>query len=290
MMKLLVVHKKSGRSIGAPGWNTLLSPPKNQPEWIRRDQLRARQAHAAHAKTLKDVQQVLKSLRIPYEMAYRSSRLDETPFDGVISVGGDGTFLEAARGVRSHQWILGVNSDPARSVGSFCAATRATFKKIFVRFLDGQGRVVRLERLLLEFNGTPLGLQVLNDVLITHKTPAAMSRYWLEVGRVKEEQRSSGLWIATAAGSTGAIRSAGGRVLARTSPFVQYRPRELYHGHRSDERLRGGAVLLKEQPIHVGSLMAEGLICIDGEHRTFPFGYGDALSVKRSPYPLQAVE
>ncbi len=273
MVKVLVVCKKSAR-----------------PEWVGRDQLHHKQALEAHTRTLQHVLQVLKSAGISSETAYRSNRLDETPFDGVISIGGDGTFLEAARGVRSHQWIFGVNSDPQRSVGSFCSATRATFKKILTRFLDGEGRVMRLERLLLELNGTPLGLQVLNDVLITHKTPAAMSRYWLKVGRVKEEQRSSGLWIAPAAGSTGAIRSAGGRVLPRTSPLVQYRPRELYKGDRFHYRLTGGSVSLREQPIQVGSLMQQGLICVDGEHLTFPFGYGGLLAVKRSPYPLQVVE
>ena len=275
-MKLLVVHKKSARSADAPAWTL-------------RDQRRQQQALAAHTKTLEQVQQVLNSLGISCEAAYRSSRLDETPFDGVISVGGDGTFLEAARGVRSHQWILGVNSDPARSVGSFCAATGATFKKILKRFLDGEGRVERLERLLLNLNGSPLGIHVLNDILITHRTPAAMRRYSLQIGRIKEEQRSSGLWIATASGSTGAIRSAGGRVLPRTSPLVQYRPRELYRGDRFRYRLTGGAVSLKEQPLRVGSWMREGLLCVDGEHLTFPFGYGDLLEVKRSPYPLQAV-
>jgi len=288
-LKLLVVHKKSARSADTPRWDALLSSKKVQPAWVRQDQRRQRQALKAHAKTLEHVQQVLKSLGLSCELAYRSSRLDETPFDGVISVGGDGTFLEAARGVKPHQWILGVNSDPKRSVGSFCAATRATFKKILTHFLDGEGGVLKLERLVVEMNGARLNVQVLNDLLITHKTPAAMSRYWLAVGRVKEDQRSSGLWIATAAGSTGAIRSAGGRLLPRISARVQYRPREPYRGHRSDYRLTGGAVLLKEQPIQVGSLMQDGLICVDGDHLTFPFEYGDLLAVKRSPYPLQVV-
>ena len=282
MMKLLVVQKKSARSAEAPRWNA-------QPAWVRTDQLRRKQALETHNKTLEQVQQVLKSVGIAYEMAYRSSCLDHTPFDGVISVGGDGTFLEAARGVRSHQWILGVNSDPKRSVGSFCAATRTTFEEILKQFFDGEGRVIKLERLLLEMNGAPLEVQVLNDVLITHRTPAAMSRYRLEVGRVKEEQRSSGLWIATAAGSTGAIRSAGGQALPRESPLVQYRPRELCRGDRFQYKLTGGSVALKEQPIRIGCLMREGLVCADGEHTVFPFGYGNLLSVKRSPYPLQVV-
>ena len=58
-------------------------------------------------------------------------------------------------------------------------------------------------------------MNVLNDILICHHNPGAMSRYYLTVGRVREEQRSSGVWIATAAGSSGGLHSAGGKVLPR---------------------------------------------------------------------------
>ena len=53
-------------------------------------------------------------------------------------------------------------------------------------------------------------------------TPAAMTSYTLDIGSVSEPQRSSGLWIATAAGSTAAIRAAGGCILPLRSRKLQY--------------------------------------------------------------------
>lgn len=205
----------------------------------------------------------------------------------MIAVGGDGTFLEAARGVRDEP-ILGVNSNPGRSVGSFCAAEAATFERVFLRFVRGKARRQRLHRIQPKINGRPAGPPVLNELLVTHRRPAAMSRYWLRVGKRREEQRSSGLWIATAAGSTGAIRSAGGRLLSRRSSRIQYRPRELYSGGQVRYQLRGGVVPV-HRPVRVGSLMKEGLVCLDGDHVTFPFRYGDRLEISASDHPLHLI-
>ncbi len=148
--------------------------------------------------------------------------------------------------------------------------------------------MVGLNRMRIVLNRRPVDLHVLNDVLITHRRPGGMSRYWLKVGRVQEEQRSSGLWIATAAGSTAAIRSAGGRVLPRASRSLQYRLRELYAPGRNRGRLKGG-VVPAGMTIRIGSLMKKGLICVDGEHVTLPFRYGDGLEIRPSPYPLRWV-
>ena len=73
-------------------------------------------------------------------------------------------------------------------------------------------------------------MNVLNDILVCHHNPGAMSRYFLTVEGTREEQRSSGVWIATAAGSSGGLHSAGGKVLTQKSKEFQYRPRELYRG------------------------------------------------------------
>jgi len=67
-----------------------------------------------------------------------------------------------------------------------------------------------------------------------------MSRYYLQVGKLLEEQRSSGVWIATAAGSTGGLRSAGGKVLPKEDKKFQYKPRELYYGKKTCYHLKGG--------------------------------------------------
>jgi len=130
---------------------------------------------------------------------------------------------------------------------------------------------------------------VLNDILIAHQNPAAMSRYAIRVNGTQEEQRSSGLWLSTAVGSTAAIKSAGGRVLPRESKAIQYLPRELYYGPGTTYRLTGGLVQLG-RAIVLRSLMREGMVYADGEHLRVPFRYGDVLRVSRSPQPLVVVD
>ena len=220
-------------------------------------------------------------------VADRSAPSQGHRFDLVISVGGDGTFLEAARGV-TDELVLGVNSNPARSAGSFCAADAKTFAAVLEKVLRGKARIISANRLQLSCHGRLFGPPVLNEILVTHRKPAAMSRYRLEIGGQREEQRSSGLWIATAAGSTGAILSAGGKRLPRHSRRLQYRPRELYSGGIFHYRLRGG-VIPAGRKVAVTSLMADGLICVDGERITFPFRAGERLELSPFPKPLRLV-
>ena len=84
----------------------------------------------------------------------------------------------------------------------------------------------------VDLNGKCLHARVLNEALFCHASPAATSRYILEVvrgnGAAEEDQRSSGVWIGPAAGSTAAQKSAGGRVLPLQSLKIQYVVREPY--------------------------------------------------------------
>ncbi len=283
---ILLVVKKSSRPAISGGWRHLL-PFMGRPSWVQADMRRQRDARRAHRETLAGVERLLREKQVPYRLVERTVNLDMAAYDLVISVGGDGTFMEAARCVR-RQLLWGINSDPERSVGSFCSATRFSFGPMLEELLRAQAKVREFQRIQMTLNGKPFDLLVMNDLLVTHSKPAATSRYWLKIGRRQEDHRSSGLWIATAAGSTGAIRSAGGKALPRASKQLQYRPRELYRRSGLDYRLNGGVVEPRAR-FEVGSLMREGLICADGEHVTVPFRYGDHLAVSLSPYPVRVV-
>jgi NAD+ kinase len=259
-----------------------------KPDWVRADLRRQKKAREAHKHALASVVSVLRSKSLLYKIVYRTFQIDMSQHDDlVISVGGDGTFLEAAR-VARRQLVLGVNSDPERSVGSFCSADAESFERVLDRTLAGSARILELHRLGLQMNGKPVGHPVLNELLVTHRKPAATSRYWLKIGVNEEVHRSSGVWISTAAGSTGAIRSAGAKPLPRDSKMMVYRPRELYLGRRGSYKLKGGTVPAGAQ-VQIGSLMREGLICLDGEHVTLPFPYGAQLQAKISGEPLRVV-
>lgn len=280
---VLVVYKKSAYQIYVR--------EKRNPRFLNKrgwDIRRLLSAHKAHKETLAGVEQTLREAGLPYRMIYRAALHDYAPYDLVVSVGGDGTLLEAARGVR-RQLLLGVNSDPERSTGSYCSATGRTFPRALQSMLGGKARTRILHRMQLALNGKALDISVLNDILIAHQNPAAMSRYWIQIKGAKEEQRSSGVWVSTAAGSTGAMKSAGGRVLPRASKAIQYLPRELYWPRGVRYRLTGG-VLTPDTAVTFGSLMREGMMFVDGEHRRTRLRYGDRLSISGSPYSLTLVD
>jgi NAD+ kinase len=198
----------------------------------------------------------------------------------VISVGGDGTLLEASHVVASAP-VLGVNSDLGRSEAVFCAASRHNVDRVLRAALAGRLPERRLARLAVRLDGRIIGPPVLNDVLAAHPDPAAMSRYRLAIGRRKEAQKSSGLWIATAAGSSSAALAAGGVRLPWTTSRFQYRPRELYRGRLTRPVLRGG-ILSPSATVELTWLMREGRIFIDGSHVHVPLKFGDRVTVSVS--------
>lgn len=284
---VLVVYKKSAYQIYVLERRSPLFVGRNT-RALPWDVRRLRKAHEAHQAVLAEVERTLRARGFRYRVIYRALQHNYRPYDLVVSVGGDGTFLEAARGV-TRQALLGVNSDPERSAGTFCRADAGSFVRMVDRILAGGVVTQTLHRMRLTLNGRRLRFSVLNDILIAHQNPAAMSRYWIQVNGVKEEQRSSGLWISTAAGSTAAIKSAGGQVLPRESDAIQYLPRELYRGPGVMYRLTGG-VLEGKRSILLRSLMREGMIYIDGEHCKVSFRYGDTLKISQSPFPLTMVD
>jgi NAD+ kinase len=109
----------------------------------------------------------------------------------------------------------------------------------------------------------------MNDLLVSTLSPAGTSRYVLKVGSRIEEQISSGIWISTAAGSTAAIYSAGGRILPATSRKFQFVVREAYQKKFGLRRLLRG-VLDSRQSLEVASHMKEGRIFIDGANLDVP--------------------
>ena len=248
-----------------------------------------RQAHAVHQATLHTVVNLLKRLAVHHTLVYRAHLKTTRGYALAISVGGDGTFLRVSHFIEDAPPLLGINSDPLRSEAVFCAASRRGVSQMLRRALAGALEERVLYRLQLSLNGRRLRPLVLNDALIAPSDPATMSRYRLAVGRVSEDQKSSGLWIATAAGSSSAILAAGGIRLPWTAKTFQYRPRELYKGRLTRPHLTGGMLSLRET-VEITWLMREGAIFIDGPHVRVPLQFGDRVRVSLSPaHPLRVL-
>ena len=205
----------------------------------------------------------------------------------VISVGGDGTLLAASHWVTGAT-LLGVNSAPRSSVGHLTLARRASLPRILSRIASGTLLPHPVARLEVVLEGRTLP-PALNDVLIAHEQPAATSRYRVRLRRRAEDQRSSGLWIATAAGSTAGIRSAGGQAMPLDARRLQFRARELYRAPGSSASLEAGFVEPGEKLV-VESAMASGWLFIDGARMAvrFPFGAQAIFRVAEQPLRLFA--
>ena len=252
------------------------------------DAVDMRHAHEIHQQTLETVVQSLTALSVSFDLVYRANLKTSAPYDLVVSVGGDGTLLQASHVVDDLP-VLGVNSDPRRSEAVFCAATKGNFVRVLRQALEGRPRELRLYRLRVKLNGRLVRPLVLNDVLIAHEDPATMSRYRLKIKGRKENHKSSGLWVATAAGSSSAILAAGGQRLIWTAKRFQYRPRELYQGRLTRYRLTGGLLSMGDA-VEVTWLMREGVAPIDGPHVQQPLRFGDRLVVELSPHhPLRVL-
>ncbi len=278
---ILVLYKKSAYSIYFEHPRSSFKRRK-----LPKDIARFEETHRKHLECLRLVEHILGRIGIRYSKVCRGRPVDYSRFDLIITVGGDGTFLEASRSVKK-QTVLGVNSDPSWSVGRFCCCDAESFERVLQKHLTGKTRIKKFPRLKLQACGKEV--LVLNDILICHHNPAAMSRYYLTVNSVTEEQKSSGIWIATAAGSSGGIKSAGGRQMQAQSDKIQYKPRELYSGRGNvSYKLRGG-VIGSAKRLEVTSLMREGFVFVDGSHLCFPFDFGETIRISGSVHPLNVV-
>lgn len=251
---------------------------------------RWRQAHLAHQRTLQQVQRTLRALGARL-MVLRSPGVvfDASDASLVVTVGGDGTLLAASHHVGSIP-ILGVNSSPIHSVGFFCPAHVGNLQATLEGALEGTLPSVRLARMQVSVNGRVCSRRVLNEALFCHAIPAATSRYLVTYDGHTEEHRSSGVWVSTAAGSTGAARSAGGRVLPFASERLQLVVREPYLESRRQPRPEPLklAQLVFEPPneLLLTSKMTDARLYLDGPYRQMPVGLGDRVVCRVSDEPL----
>ena len=249
-----------------------------------------RRSHEDHEETVQEVRAALT------EVGARATILEgprspiEGAFDLVLTVGGDGTLLAASHQVGPGAPLLGINSAPDHSVGFFCGGTKGNVLPTLRAALDGTLERTILTRMRVDLNERCLHARVLNEALFCHASPAATSRYILRVfdgheNVEEEEQRSSGLWIGPAAGSTAAQRSAGGRILPLTSKKIQFVVREPYTPVGVPLHL-GMGLVDENGHIEVRNKMRESRIFLDGHHTVFNATIGDILRLGRSDETL----
>src|SRR3989338_7345524 len=98
-LRVLVVYKKDAY--------LLYLQEQRDPRLVRLlsrqdpDVLDVQRAHAVHEEAMEMILHALRRSRIPFDLAYRATLRVRRRYDLVVSVGGDGTFLQAAHAVGS---------------------------------------------------------------------------------------------------------------------------------------------------------------------------------------------
>ncbi len=271
---IIVVFKPLGARVPPPAG----LPPELAPVYERR-----RLARQEHLRTVREIRGWLAATHLEARVVDSPGSTNLTGADLVVTVGGDGTFLHTARHVAS-QPMLGVNSSPSTSIGHYCGCTLDTFPPTLEAFLEGRAQPRRLVRIAIDVDGRPLPFMALNEVLFANTSPAASTRYALQVNGLTELQLSSGIWIATASGSTAAIRSAGGEIMAARDKRLQYLVREPYHAPGAaalsllDGYLDGG--------LEIVSRSDRNALFLDGHVDVHPVTLGEHARVRPAPEPL----
>ncbi|KAI3427617.1 uncharacterized protein J3R85_009466, partial [Psidium guajava] len=227
--------------------------------------------------------------------------------DLVVSIGGDGTLLQASHFMDDSIPVLGVNSDPTqakeveglndafdatRSTGYLCAANVNNFEQMLDDILDDRSIPSKLTRLAIRVNSHLMPKYALNDVLVSHPCPAAVSRFSFRIK--KDEQpcsplvncRSSGLRVSTAAGSTAAMLSAGGYRMPIWSQDLQYIVREPISPGAAFSLMHG--VVKSDQLMDAAWFCKDGVIYIDGSHVRYSIKHGDNMVIS-SKAPVLSV-
>ena len=261
--------------------------------------LRLKTAHQEHYQTLARLRDLLAGAGIAFDEVSRDfPRPWSKPYDAILTVGGDGTVLAASHQMPAGGLLAGIRSSPS-SVGYLCCGGEADLPRLVQALAAGQLRGLSVQRLLARVKRVDTGEEVatepvLNDFLYTNTNPAATTRYLLSQGARAEAHRSSGIWIATATGSTAAIHAAGGVPQARTDNLFQYRVRELYRVGHTASPLDGGLFDPDLEGAGAPALQVENrcqtaVLAFDGQHGMVELGYGDQVCFKRAA-PIELVQ
>jgi len=220
----------------------------------------------------------------------RERRIDElkpddaTGVDLVVTAGGDGTVFTANTLCTSVPFLT-VNSDPLGSLGHFTRARAEDVPRILDAWIRGRSAYQDIPR--LRCRTATVDVRILNDALYTNQNPAAMSRYLIDDGNSCEKQRSSGVWVSTAAGSTAGIHSAGMDPVFALQPALLFKVREPFHAFGRVNLLEGRQ--LPPRSLKLTASVPGMALYLDGPNITVPVAPGETAEITAAAEPLRLV-
>jgi NAD+ kinase len=211
--------------------------------------------------------------------------------DALVVLGGDGTFLRAARAVSEVDVpLIGINLG---KVGFLSKAEAGDFESVLGQIVDGDYRID--ERLALEAWVLPGGRAsdataavrhfALNDIVIARGSLARVCRLDVEIDDSHLATFiADGLIVASPTGSTGYSFSAGGPILDPVSRNIVVTPIAAYLS-----AIRS-VVVSPRQTVRCTVIDAhEALVSIDGRE-DLPVEVGDVIEVRALERPIRLIE
>ncbi len=267
-MKALIVYKKSTYELYSK------SNDENIRKILINDPLFSKikeEEHSNQGKTLEHISFVVNRLGINSTFCYRANLNHKMVLnmDLIISVGGDGTFLEVNKYINSNVPVLAVNSDPNSSIGFYSFGTKDNFEQIITN-LEFQPRSL-LRRFELTLDGKKLKTQFLNDVVCQHNT--GYSKCTFNIGTNFEKLQkyvSSGIIISSTYGSTGFIYSEKGELMDLNDESLQFISRSV----RNAKSKYCPYMIIKSETLN-------GRFYIDGIHENYTFTTGSELIITK---------
>ena len=208
--------------------------------------------------------------------------------DVLVVLGGDGTFLRAARAVAEAQVpIVGVNLG---KIGFLSKAEAHELEELLGRIVEGRFRLEARMALRGAIHGERGGVArqsfiALNDVVIARGALARVVHLDIEIGPSHLATFiADGLVVASPTGSTGYSFSAGGPILDPLSRNLIVTPIAAYLS------ALGSVVVSPDQVVRCRVLEAhEALVSVDGRE-DFPVEVGDAVTVAALEHPVRFLE
>ncbi|MBI3026526.1 NAD(+)/NADH kinase [Candidatus Woesearchaeota archaeon] len=239
---------------------------------------------------LATVKKALRKNKIRHSLANRD-KLHKKYFiskDLVIAVGGDGTFLRAAQFVTGNL-LFGVNSEPKNKEGFFMKSSEANFEKKLKNIMKGNFKVMRLPRLEAYINGKKIDALAVNEFFIGQIKSYHAAKYVIQIGNIKERQKSSGILVATPAGSHAWAKSCCNRVLPLDSKSYQFVVRELFEGKVFRNYKLKHRILGRSHKVSIISEMLHGVLIADSVGKEYMFKNGSRAVIKLSDNYLDVV-
>ncbi len=231
---------------------------------------------------------------IEYELGLKNTTinvrdLESKCFDGkdlVITAGGDGTVIRASHYIEDTP-LLGINSEPEYSEGALTSLKDNELDSL-KQILSGNYSLLEKERAVAIKNKHVIKERAINEIYIGTEKQFVTSRYIISFKGKSEEQRSSGVLVATSGGSSAWYKSAGGKSFNHEKGKLAFLVREPYFGNLYQPTLLNGELFPGEIISFEGKRHDGGTFAIDS-NKAYGFNNGDILEIRISNKPLMVV-